>query len=234
MEKYKSIAYLSDKTKDIELVICNHSLLSYPVHNHISVYTIGLITDGAVEIAINNDVQYYKKGDIFAIPPYVPHSIKAVKAYSMISLCIHKEFIEAAGVVSVKTRIAKMLNHATETDNADLNEMLNQVTEFDSINLKERYQQKILQILHKIISDKNELKKTTIYGSMTAEIYSVCKQLESAPEKKISIGEMAQSAFISKYQFIRNFKKEVGLTPINFKYKTESEKRRSYLGRRKN
>lgn len=235
MEKYKSIAYLSDKTKDIELVICNHSLLSYPVHNHISVYTIGLIIDGTVQVVINSDLQYYKKGDIFAIPPYVPHSIKAVKAYSMISLCIHKEFIEAVGVVSIKTRIAKMLNHATETDNADLNEMLNQVTEFDSINLKERYQQKILQILHKIISDKNELKKnelkkTTIYSPMTAEIYSVCKQLESAPEKKISVGEMAQSAFISKYQFIRNFKQEVGLTPHQFQIQNRIRKAQKLLG----
>lgn len=220
MEKYKSIAYLSDKTEDIELVICNHSLLSYLVHNHISVYTIGLITDGIVQIAINNDLQYYRKGDIFAISPYVPHSIMAVKAYSMISLCIHKEFVEAAGVVSVKTRIAKMLNQATE---------------LDSINLNERYQQKILQILHKVISDKNqlnknELNKSAICSPMSAEICNVCKQLESAPEKKISIGEMAQSAFISKYQFIRNFKQEVGLTPHQFQIQNRIRKAQKLLG----
>lgn len=39
------------------------------------------------------------------------------------------------------------------------------------------------------------------------------KQLELYPECKISIEEMEQNAFISKYYFIRSFKAEVGLTP---------------------
>lgn len=225
MEKYKSIAYLLDETKDIELVICNRSLLSYPVHNHVSVYTISLITEGIVQIAINKDLQYYRKGDFFVIPPYVPHSIEAVEDYSMLSFCIRKEFMEMEGFISAKARIAKILNHAMEPDNANLNET---------------YQQKIIQILHEITSDKNALSKNGLSknamcsSGMSNAIYGICKQLESAPEKKISVDEMAQSAFISKYQFIRNFKQEVGLTPHQFQIQNRIRKAQRLLHQTEN
>lgn len=72
-----SINFLMDERNGIELIVCNHSMLSYPVHNRVSVYTIGLITDGAVNVIINNDLQRCQKGDFFVIPPYLSHSIQA-------------------------------------------------------------------------------------------------------------------------------------------------------------
>lgn len=78
----------------MEVVIGNQSQLSYPIHNHVSIYTVGQIMDGVIEVTVNNKVQCYKKGDIFAIPPYCPHSIQAIEKYSMLSLCISREIVE--------------------------------------------------------------------------------------------------------------------------------------------
>lgn len=48
--------------------------------------------------------------------------------------------------------------------------------------------------------------------------------MELHPESKLSIEEMAQKAFISKYHFIRSFKAEVGLTPHQFQVQNRIRK----------
>ena len=50
------------------------------------------------------------------------------------------------------------------------------------------------------------------------------KNLELHPEKKMSVDEMAQDSFISKYHFIRSFKAEVGLTPHQFQLQNRIRK----------
>ena len=206
MEDNKSINYIMDKAKGIELVICNHSMLSYPVHNHISVYTIGLVTDGYVNVTINNDLQLCQKGDIFVIPPYLPHSIQATKEYSMLSLCISRQTLERENYISIKEKIIKMLNVITALDNLHL------------------YINDIFQILYDL-----SLNKGDIHTPMTDIVSGVREQLELFPEEKISIDEMAQFAFVSKYHFIRNFKQEVGLTPHQFQLQNRIRKAQRLL-----
>lgn len=60
------------------------------------------------------------------------------------------------------------------------------------------------------------------------------KKLEAFPEEKISVDEMAQSAFSSKYHFIRNFKQEVGLTPHQFQIQNRIRKAQKLLQQTEN
>lgn len=55
------------------------------------------------------------------------------------------------------------------------------------------------------------------------------KQLETNPEAKLSIDEMARNAFVSKYHFIRRFKAEVGLTPHQFQMQNRIRKAQRML-----
>lgn len=48
--------------------------------------------------------------------------------------------------------------------------------------------------------------------------------MELYPEPKVSIEEMDQNAFVSKYHFIRSFKAEVGLTPHQFQLQNRIRK----------
>ncbi len=93
MKKYENIAYYRNATNDIEIIICKNSSISYPLHNHVSVFTIGIITNGEINFNINNKNQILKTNDIFVVPPYISHSIAPVSPYSAITLCINKSYI---------------------------------------------------------------------------------------------------------------------------------------------
>ena len=47
-------------------------------------------------------------------------------------------------------------------------------------------------------------------------IDQISKSIVEKPENKIEISKLADDIFISKYYFIRKFKKEIGLTPHRF------------------
>ncbi len=48
MQKVNNIQYLYDRNVDIELILCIDSEISYPLHNHVSVLTIGLVLCGSL------------------------------------------------------------------------------------------------------------------------------------------------------------------------------------------
>ena len=54
MQKANNVQYLYDKTTKIELILCNNSEISYPLHNHVSVFTIGLVLCGSILLTIGN------------------------------------------------------------------------------------------------------------------------------------------------------------------------------------
>lgn len=70
----RKIIYFHSRTKGIEIVYCKNSHISYPEHNHVSSYTIGLVLDGGIEINRKNELIICVSGDFFIIPPYEPHA----------------------------------------------------------------------------------------------------------------------------------------------------------------
>ncbi|MEY8330449.1 hypothetical protein AALB81_14170 [Lachnospiraceae bacterium 48-33] len=69
------IRYLYNAKTGIELIFCGRSTISYPLHNHVSVLTIGIILDGSIVLTTNQAAKTYTKNQTFLIAPYVPHSI---------------------------------------------------------------------------------------------------------------------------------------------------------------
>ena len=55
-----NIRYLYHAETGIELIFCNNSTISYPLHNHVSVLTIGIILDGFVILTTNKKSRSYK------------------------------------------------------------------------------------------------------------------------------------------------------------------------------
>ena len=105
MKKYKNIRYISDTENFLEIILCEKSLISYPIHNHIFDFTAGIIIDGVIKIDINGKTDFYKKNDIFVIPPYTPHSITSVNSYSMASICVNKKTVKILSVCKIKHKI---------------------------------------------------------------------------------------------------------------------------------
>ena len=202
-----NIRYLYNSKTGIELIFCGNSTISYPLHNHVSVLTIGIILDGSIVLTTNQETKTYGKNETIIIPPYMPHSISAHKNYTLLSLCIEKNVV---------------IQHSTGTIRDNIVTLLTSTLHTEKIN-----QYQIQQLL-------NQLNSLTDYfvcrpDTQNPYINDLKKQLELYPENKLSVEEMAQKSFISKYHFIRSFKAEVGLTPHQFQIQNRIRKAQRLL-----
>lgn len=205
MIKADSIRYLYDVNSNLELILCNNSKLSYPLHNHISVFTIGVVLDGSILLSTNYSTHIYNKNHTFVIPPYVPHSIKANDIYSLLSLCIRKDLISCSSydIDKITLDITNFLVGALGSNKINtelLSELLSCLHSFDNI--------------------------FSVPTMSTNDLYidRLKRQLELFPENKFSVEEMAHAALTSKYYFIRRFKQMVGLTPHQFQIQNRIRK----------
>ena len=196
-----NIHYLYNSQTGIELILCNNSTISYPLHNHVSVLTIGIILDGSIALTINSETKIYNKSDTFFILPYVPHSISTQYNYTLLSLCIDKNVIM----------------HSPDTIRNNITTLLTAALHMGQIN-----QHQILQLLNRLdsLADYSDWNPDT----QNPFINDVKKQLELYHESQLSVEEMAHKAFVSKYHFIRSFKTEVGLTPHQFQIQNRIRK----------
>lgn len=200
----QQIGYLYDKQTDIELVVCNQSSLSYPLHNHISVFTMGIVLNGFIKVTIDKGTRVYQKGETFVVFPYVPHSIQAQTCYTLLSLCINKKAISDETLDSLKSNLTNLLKRTIVGYSVDYNQVVN-------------------------LLDCLKLFSQPLPTSENSYIDALKRKLETNPEVKLSIDEMAAFSFTSKYNFIRTFKQEVGLTPHQFQIQNRVRKAQRLL-----
>lgn len=83
-----NIRYLYNAETGIELIFCKNSTISYPLHNHVSVLTIGIILDDSVILKTNKETRAYKQNETFAIFLYEPHRWQFFIIFSE-SICLY-------------------------------------------------------------------------------------------------------------------------------------------------
>lgn len=116
MQKVNNVQYLYDRNADIELILCIDSAISYPLHNHVSVLTIGLVLCGDVFLTVGDNFFTCNKDSCFTILPYVPHTIEAGNPYSLLTLCINKNIISKANKDEIKNNIRNLLAAACKLE----------------------------------------------------------------------------------------------------------------------
>lgn len=199
MSKVNKVQYLYDSINDIELILCSNSFISYPLHNHISVFTIGLVKSGSLTLTVANHSELCRANHVFTILPYIPHLIKADNPYTLLTLCINKNSVIRFGTETLKNKVRQLLAAVPELS----------LTEFQTAELIGSID---------FINGYSEL-------HFSEPCFNFIKsQLESFPEQPLSIEEMAHTAYISKYHFIRSFKRIIGLTPHQFQIQNRIRK----------
>lgn len=193
-----------DKTNDMELIFCNNSVISYPLHNHISVFTVGLLINGSISLSVANSPKLCEVNHAFVILPYMPHTIISHTSYTLLTLCINKHTVICCNREKLKNKIRQFLAavpllHLTEFQTAEFVNSIDFISGFTELHFSQ--------------SCVNVIKS----------------QLERFPEQPLSIAEMAHTAYISKYHFIRCFKKIVGLTPHQFQIQNRVRKAQHML-----
>ena len=100
MPQTANIQYFSAPGQPFEVILCENSTISYPLHNHVSVYTAGLVLQGAFFLGIGNSASICRPGRAFVIPPYRPHFIKAFALQPAKPLHSQTRDLPTAGVLA--------------------------------------------------------------------------------------------------------------------------------------
>lgn len=201
------IGYVWDPGAQMELIVCRQSEMSYPPHNHVSVFTLGMVLEGRVKASIGGGARIYSPGEVFLIPPYVLHSIQSQGPCSLLSLCVGKDRAAEDSPCGLKGDGLELLRaHVPELERGwgGLMALLD-----------------CLPVLARALPTGED-----------SPVGRLRQALERHPEDRLSVDEMAASAFTSKYELIRAFKREVGLTPHQFQIQNRVRKAQRRLAQR--
>lgn len=200
------VQYFRGRTEPMELIVCRDSGISYPLHNHVSVFTAGLVLDGAVTLTLGGQATAYGAGRAFVIPPYAPHTVQAAPAYTLLTLCVRKDAALLQSGEALEKRVLGLLSavpglRLTRAQTAELTRSAGLMNADPRLHFRE------------------------------PRIAAVERRLEVFPERPLSVESMAQSAYLSKYHFIRSFQRTVGLTPHQFQIQNRVRKAQRLMER---
>ena len=175
------------RSEHIEIIHLKNKPVIYSEHNHVSVYTIGLVMDGFVTLKSGEQNAVFSSNDFFVTQPFQMHALLLPEKYDMLSICIHKDFV----------------------DKYKLNDLYNIVVDY----LSEIYPNVKKQILMKAIE---ALYHCEPFNPPDDSIKESACTIWHNPEYDISIQNIADKTHFSKFHFIRRFKENIGMTPHKF------------------
>ena len=79
------------RSEYLEIIQLKNKPITYNEHNHVSMYTIGLVIEGIVTLKCDEQTIVFSPNSFFVIKPYQIHALLLPENYNMLSLCIHKD-----------------------------------------------------------------------------------------------------------------------------------------------
>jgi len=184
----------------IELLVVNNDTEYFPFHKHDS-FCISLITSGT-EVLENRE-------DKFIIPANTISITQANEVHKNYSLC---KFGYSYKTLYINPELLTYLNNGEEINclkrtisDLHLLNTLNSLFEKDNVNVK-LFEENLKKIC--FYNDNQPNKKRTKFSIDILE-----NLIEKDFQKIINIEWLADNFHLSKYHFIREFKKQTGLTP---------------------
>lgn len=185
------------KSEYLEIIHQKNRPIVYPPHNHVSIYTIGLVIEGHVILRCNNEPAAFGANHFFIVKPYQMHALTLPENYEMISLCIQRKCIAEQNPEDLYEMIIKRLPQTSASHD------------------------RISVLLKAALNNLFRLDRFTPPGKI---MYSSAYNLRDNPEKNISLQAMADKAYISKYHYIKCFKREIGMPPHKFQIQNRIRK----------
>lgn len=78
----------------LEVIHLKNKPVTYSEHNHVSMYTVGLVIEGIVTLKCGEQLKAFSQNNFFVIRPYEIHALLLPESYNMLSFCIHKDLLK--------------------------------------------------------------------------------------------------------------------------------------------
>jgi hypothetical protein len=88
---------------EIEFVFNSGHALAYPMHTHVSTYTLTTVRRGAVRLMRGDAAHTYPAGRFYAVAPHEPHSPAYTDDFDIVSLCVNKAHFQGLSFPALKS-----------------------------------------------------------------------------------------------------------------------------------
>lgn len=186
--------YFQSSRYPIELVLSENIDKEYHTHNHANHWVLTMVIWGNVVVEISGNKKTCWGGDYFIIPPYIPHAMSINKEARILSLCVQKDFLIQHEVNEIK----------------DIVQMYIEELCMRTV-ISDEYGKRFMDLLGDLYEMKNRTEE-----SSDKDIKEIASLMLCNPETVLTLDELAETVHLNKYQFIKNFKREIGISPHQF------------------
>ncbi len=185
----------------VELLFCN-SEHSFPLHSHES-WCIGIVTEGEVLCRIREEECNMKRGTIYVIPSNTGIKLTANSRYKYITICFKSKLRNCFSGYSLEHYFMQLL---------DTDDFQKPCYDFMWSGDENKLAEEMLALIKPII--KEEQSNTGYIISETIQRTVEC--IKKLNGNKFDLNDIAAEVNLSKYHLIRQFKKEMGVTPYQY------------------
>lgn len=184
----------------LEIIHLKNKALQYKEHNHVSVYTIGLVLHGKIDVTCNGVCTQYSSGGLFSFAPYQIHALLLPQSYDLFSVCIKRDLVETHKPQNLLDKLtAWAASFPVDINDAQLAAAVEAVYKCKEDCLPEN---------------------TVLPGALF---------LRQNPEKSVNVSMLARQAKYSPCHYIKLFEKYVGISPHKFQLQNRVRKAQKML-----
>lgn len=177
---------------DIEFIILENETVSYQEHNHSTMYVMGIVLAGNVDVCMKEIECSYTKNQYFIIPLLAMHTMRIEdKLARLLLICIKESFLERDRGNGFSI-LMEGINLIKQVHAADV-----------KVVVGNAYKE-----LRKMHADKRDI--------LSEEISILKQSIVCDSQRVLSIDNLAKQACFSKEYFIRKFKKDIGMPPHHY------------------
>lgn len=206
-----------DPDLDIEAYQFKGIMQKFPSHFH-EYYVIGFIEKGQRYLVCKGVEYIINPGDLLLFNPYDTHSCEQIDGKTLDYRCLNvntevmkKVMLEIQGQKSLPYFQKNVLFHSEIS--ANLKELHMNILREDKEFKKEEL---FLYLIEELIQTNSNLAIQPTKMETTQEIQLVCDYLEENYAKTIKLEELSKLTGRSKYQLLRSFTKQKGITPYSY------------------
>jgi len=206
-----------DPDLDIEAYRFEGIMQKFPSHFH-EYYVIGFIEKGQRHLVCQGEEYIINPGDVLLFNPYDTHSCEQIDGKTLDYRCLNvntevmkKVMVEIQGQETLPYFRNNVLLH--NEISANLRELHMNILKEDKEFKKEEL---FLYLIEELIQINSNLTIQPKKIESSQEIQLVCDYLEENYNKTIKLEELSKLTGGSKYQLLRSFVKQKGITPYSY------------------